>query len=126
VSAEPAIGVTIQCAEPKGATAPQLPIFTRRRAPDRAICASAWERDLVISGFPEVRYADADGVSIAFSVRGGGPIDIVREPGAWTTIVGNALDPVVDAHYEELSRFARLIVIDRRGRRCTRARRLVP
>jgi class 3 adenylate cyclase/pimeloyl-ACP methyl ester carboxylesterase len=88
---------------------------SRNSAPERAICARVSRRALVISGFPEVRYADADGVSIAYSVRGDGPVDIVRVPGSWTTIVGSALDPVVDSHYEGLARFARLIVIDRRG-----------
>jgi class 3 adenylate cyclase len=69
----------------------------------------------MIGEFPEVRYADADGVWIAYSVRGDRPIDLVRVPGVWTGILGSALDPVVDSHYQDLSKFARLIVIDRRG-----------
>ena len=30
--------------------------------------------------FPEVRYADSDGVSIAYEVRGDGPLDFVFLP----------------------------------------------
>ena len=65
--------------------------------------------------FPEVRYADAHGVSIAYSVRGGGPIDIVRVPGLLGSILASTVDPVIDAHYEHLGGFARLIQVDRRG-----------
>ena len=66
-------------------------------------------------GFPEVRYADADGVSIAYSVRGTGPIDLVRVPGVMTGILASMVDPVISAHYEDLVRFTRLILLDRRG-----------
>ena len=37
--------------------------------------------------FPEVRYADAEGVSIAYSVRGDGPVDLVRIPGLMSGIL---------------------------------------
>jgi class 3 adenylate cyclase/pimeloyl-ACP methyl ester carboxylesterase len=66
-------------------------------------------------GFPEVRYADADGVSIAYCVRGDGPIDLVRVPGLLSGILASTVDPVADAHYEHLAGFARLIRVDRRG-----------
>ena len=65
--------------------------------------------------FPEVRYADADGAWIAYCVRGGGPIDVVRLPGLWSTILASTVDPVLHAHYTHLARFARLIRLDRRG-----------
>jgi pimeloyl-ACP methyl ester carboxylesterase len=65
--------------------------------------------------FPEVRYADADGVAIAYSVRGDGPADLVRIPGLMSGILAGAVDPVFAAHYEQLAQFSRLIVIDRRG-----------
>src|SRR5205823_7648458 len=43
---------------------------------------SVWQcpgRSWLMSGdFAEVRYADADGVSIAYCIRGDGPIDLVR------------------------------------------------
>ena len=62
-----------------------------------------------------VRYADADGVSIAYSIRGEGPIDVVRVPGVMTGILASDVDPVIAAHYDHLSRFARLVLVDRRG-----------
>ena len=62
-----------------------------------------------------VRYADASGVSIAYSVRGEGPIDLVRVPGVMTGILAADVDPVIAAHYDHLSRFARLVLLDRRG-----------
>ena len=65
--------------------------------------------------FPEVRYADAHGVSIAYSVRGGVPIHIVRVPGLLGSILASTVDPVIDADYEHLGGFARLIQVDRRG-----------
>jgi len=65
--------------------------------------------------FPEVRYADADGVSIAYSVRGDGPIDLVRVPSLLGSILASTVDPVIDAHHEHLAGFTRLIQVDRRG-----------
>ena len=64
---------------------------------------------------PVVRYADADGVSIAYSVIGDGAIDVVRVPGVMTGINASGVDPIIAAHYDHLSRFARLILLDRRG-----------
>jgi class 3 adenylate cyclase len=65
--------------------------------------------------FPEVSYADADGVSIAYCVRGDGPIDLVRVPGVLSGILATTVDPILEAHNEQLARFARLILVDRRG-----------
>ncbi len=65
--------------------------------------------------FPEVRYAEADGVHIAYEARGQGPIDLVRLPGLLGGLVAGFLDPVASAHYERLARFSRLIQLDRRG-----------
>src|SRR5262245_37239683 len=65
--------------------------------------------------FPEVRYADADGSWIAYCVRGEGPVDLVRVPGNLTTILASTIDPVLEAHFERLAGFARLIVLDGRG-----------
>ncbi len=64
---------------------------------------------------PVVRYADANGVSIAYSVTGDGAIDVVRVPGVMTGIAASGVDPIIAAHYDHLSRFARLILLDRRG-----------
>ena len=36
---------------------------------------------------PKVRYADADGVSIAYEVRGDGPHDVVRISGVFPSIL---------------------------------------
>src|SRR5688500_7449031 len=65
--------------------------------------------------FPEVRYADADGVWIAYCVRGDGPVDLVRLPGPLSTILATTVDPVLEAHYAHLAGLARLITLDRRG-----------
>jgi hypothetical protein len=48
--------------------------------------------------FPEISYADAEGVSIAYCVRGDGPIDLVRIPGVLTSILAvTMIDPVAAA-----------------------------
>jgi hypothetical protein len=65
--------------------------------------------------FPQVRYAEADGVCIAYEVRGEGPVDLVRVPGTMTSLVASFLDPVVGDHYDHLARFSRLIRLDKRG-----------
>jgi class 3 adenylate cyclase len=65
--------------------------------------------------FPVVRYAEADGVFIAYEVRGEGPMDLVRIPGTMTSLVASYLDPVVGEHYAHLARFSRLIRLDKRG-----------
>ena len=56
--------------------------------------------------FPEVSYADADGVWIAYRARGDGPIDLVRVPGVLSSILASTVDPVVEAHHEHLAGFA--------------------
>ena len=48
---------------------------------------------LATGGFPDVRYADADGVSIAYSVRGNGPFDLVMVPGNLAGILTCTVDP---------------------------------
>jgi class 3 adenylate cyclase/pimeloyl-ACP methyl ester carboxylesterase len=65
--------------------------------------------------FPRVRYAAADGVRIAYEVRGDGPIDIVRVPGSLSGVVAKYLDPIAEAYADRLASFARLIDLDRRG-----------
>ncbi len=69
----------------------------------------------VTGAFPDVRYADADGVSIAYSVRGDGPLDLVMVPGNLAGILSCIVDPQAEAHFAKLERFARVIQIDRRG-----------
>jgi class 3 adenylate cyclase/pimeloyl-ACP methyl ester carboxylesterase len=65
--------------------------------------------------FPRVRYADADGVRIAYEVRGDGPIDVVRVPGSLSGLLATYLDPVAEAYADRLAGFSRLIDLDRRG-----------
>ncbi len=65
--------------------------------------------------FPDVRYADADGVSIAYSVRGDGPLDLVLVPGNLAGILTCTVDPEAERHFANLARFARVIQLDRRG-----------
>jgi class 3 adenylate cyclase len=65
--------------------------------------------------FPRVRYAHADGVSIAYEVRGDGAIDHVRVPGSLTGVLASYLDPLVSAQSDRYASFSRLISLDRRG-----------
>jgi len=67
---------------------------------------------------PKVRYARSGDVHIAYAVVGEGPIDVVFVPG-FVSNVSDSLDagisPVFAAWFERLSRFARVIVFDKRG-----------
>ncbi len=63
---------------------------------------------------PRVRYADADGVSIAYEVRGDGPHDVVRISGVFPSILARAVVPFGQDD-DAVSTFARVIVLDRRG-----------
>jgi len=65
--------------------------------------------------FPDIRYADADGVSIAYAVSGDGPVDLVRVPDVMSGILVGLVDPWVAAFNERLARFSRLVRLDRRG-----------
>ena len=63
---------------------------------------------------PDVRYARSGDLAIAYSVSGGGPIDIVLL--AMMTNVGYALQhPRVVGMAERLGSFSRVILLDRRG-----------
>jgi class 3 adenylate cyclase/pimeloyl-ACP methyl ester carboxylesterase len=67
---------------------------------------------------PKVRYARSGDVHIAYSVVGDGPIDVVLVPGFVSNVSDN-LDPerspVLAAWFERWTRFARVIVFDKRG-----------
>ncbi len=65
--------------------------------------------------FPEVRYANADGVHIAYEALGEGPTDLVRLPALTSGLLGGCLDPVATAFHARLAALFRLIRIDRRG-----------
>ena len=65
--------------------------------------------------FPQVRYADADGVSIAYEVRGAGSLDVVVVPTAMASLMTATVDPVVGQLLAHVASFARLIRFDKRG-----------
>jgi class 3 adenylate cyclase len=64
--------------------------------------------------FPEIRYADADGVAIAYAIRGQGPVDVVLVPHQ-ISLIGTMTDPVNARLNDRLASFARLIRLDKRG-----------
>ncbi len=65
---------------------------------------------------PVVRYATtADGLEIAYQVLGDGPIDIVIVPGLTSNVDRNADYPFYGGYLRRFPRFARTIVLDRRG-----------
>jgi pimeloyl-ACP methyl ester carboxylesterase len=67
---------------------------------------------------PKVRYARSGDIHIAYGIVGDGPIDVVFVPG-FISNVSDHLDPerspVFVAWFERMSRFARVIVFDKRG-----------
>jgi pimeloyl-ACP methyl ester carboxylesterase len=69
-----------------------------------------------VSNVPEVRYArTTDGAHIAFQVLGDGPVDLLLELGA-----GSSIDLVCEVRpfarlLRRLASFSRLIFFDRRG-----------
>jgi class 3 adenylate cyclase len=65
--------------------------------------------------FPEVRYANADGVSIAYEVRGDGPVDLVVVPDMMGSLMASTVDPVFGEFFDQLASFVRLIRFDKRG-----------
>jgi class 3 adenylate cyclase len=65
--------------------------------------------------FPEVRYADADGVSIAYEVRGAGSLDFVAVPSEISSLMTTTVDPVQARSIDQVASFVRLIRLDKRG-----------
>jgi class 3 adenylate cyclase len=64
---------------------------------------------------PDIRFAEAEGVNVAYHVVGTGPQDIVYVQGAWSHLeVGWEL-PAYRRFCEMLGEFARLIIFDKRG-----------
>jgi class 3 adenylate cyclase len=64
---------------------------------------------------PQTRYADSDGVSIAYQVVGDRPIDMLALFG-WITQVEHVWEePSLRRFIERMTSFARLIIFDRRG-----------
>jgi class 3 adenylate cyclase/pimeloyl-ACP methyl ester carboxylesterase len=65
---------------------------------------------------PVVRYTrTADGLEIAYQVLGEGPIDVVIVPGLSSNVDRNADYPLYGGYLRRFPRFARVIVLDRRG-----------
>src|SRR5437588_4886979 len=64
---------------------------------------------------PETHYADSNGVSIAFQVIGGGPVDLVMAPGFVSNVEIWWAEPNFVHLFERFSRFARVIIFDKRG-----------
>ncbi len=64
---------------------------------------------------PETRFADNDGVSIAYQVFGDGPQDLIFIPGWLSNLDIFWEEPIVARFLLSLAEFSRVIVIDRRG-----------
>jgi pimeloyl-ACP methyl ester carboxylesterase/class 3 adenylate cyclase len=63
----------------------------------------------------EVGYAVRDGVHIAFTVVGDGPVDVVYTPGIWSNLDVMWGEPRWARFLSRLASFSRLIVFDMRG-----------
>jgi pimeloyl-ACP methyl ester carboxylesterase/DNA-binding CsgD family transcriptional regulator len=64
---------------------------------------------------PETRYANSDGVRIAYQVVGNGPIDLVLVPGFISNLDLHWEDPGYSHLLRRLSTFTRVIQFDKRG-----------
>jgi class 3 adenylate cyclase len=64
---------------------------------------------------PETRYAKSGDLSIAYRVLGDGGIDLVHVPGLLDTLELAWADPGLADLYQRITRFARLILFDKRG-----------
>ncbi|HZN13912.1 MAG TPA: adenylate/guanylate cyclase domain-containing protein [Acidimicrobiales bacterium] len=64
---------------------------------------------------PETRYADSEGVSIAYQVFGDGPLDLLVAPGFISHLDMFWSFPSSIPFYEPLASFARVILFDKRG-----------
>lgn len=63
----------------------------------------------------ETKYADCDGLSIAYQVMGEGPIDIIMVPGLFSHVELYHEFPEYTDFFRKLSAFARVIAFDKRG-----------
>lgn len=63
----------------------------------------------------EIKYAKSGSVHIAYRTVGSGPLDIVIVPGWVTHLEAHWDDPLVGRFVERLTRFARVILFDKRG-----------
>ncbi len=63
---------------------------------------------------PETRYAQSDGVNIAYQTFGDGAHDIVCVPGWFTNVEATWEDPHKTRSYDRLASFSRAILFDMR------------
>jgi class 3 adenylate cyclase len=63
----------------------------------------------------ETRYASNGRTSLAYSVSGTGPIDMLFVPGSTSHVEQLWEEPAMAAYFERIGSFARVIVMDRRG-----------
>jgi pimeloyl-ACP methyl ester carboxylesterase len=61
------------------------------------------------------RYANSDGVSIAYQVHGEGPLDLVFVPGFVSHVELYWEQPTVARFFRRLASFSRLVLLDKRG-----------
>ena len=64
---------------------------------------------------PQTKYAQSGDLSIAYQVVGDGPVDLVHVPGMLDTLEIAWTDPGLTDLYRRITRFARLILFDKRG-----------
>jgi class 3 adenylate cyclase/pimeloyl-ACP methyl ester carboxylesterase len=62
-----------------------------------------------------VRYVTVDDVSIAYQVRGHGPLDVVYVPGLLNLIEATDEEPALARHVDRMTEFSRLVLFDKRG-----------
>ena len=68
---------------------------------------------------PKTQYADSHGVSIAYQVIGDGPADLVVVPGFVSNVETMWGEPILVRLIRNLTRFARIILFDKRGTGCS-------
>src|SRR5262245_37192502 len=76
---------------------------------------SADERGCIVAVVPQTRFAEVDGLNIAYQVSGGGSIDLVLVHGLHSHIEGFYDHPGYGEWIERLGSFARVITFDKRG-----------
>jgi class 3 adenylate cyclase len=64
---------------------------------------------------PKIRYVDSDGASIAYTVLGEGPIDLLSIPGFVSHLEVFMEAPNAASYFGRLASFSRLIMYDKRG-----------
>jgi pimeloyl-ACP methyl ester carboxylesterase/class 3 adenylate cyclase len=64
---------------------------------------------------PEISYAKSRGLSVAYSVSGEGPLDLVMVPGFVSHLEGAIGQPRIARSMERLASFSRVIVFDKPG-----------